>query len=1087
MADNNSQIPSFDDLVDDFDPQSAVAVPGAKMLAQKAYESQPVQNVITGEGLKDYNDMLTGAIAGDHDSKMALAQHNAGVAMGSLKMPEIESPFPQARVGGKIARDLTEMEPSATQAAKAQQDAELLHKQSLIDAMMKRKQAPEVPSIKESPLVSKAKPVATKVLPNYGNVTNDISQAGNPSYGKVTWDKGPEQSIGKVVQVPSSQSSTGKVTNIPLESPNVGKITQVPDAEPNYGNVNVEEGPEVKPNYGKVIQKPYAQGGTVRVQQPASLAGDLDPWFAEGGVAGEQSFDSLQSDPKSQPIVDNQAQNQTTPQSFDSLQDDSDKYGTLEQQGKAALEGLGQGLVGPIAPAIERGLGIKPEDIRGRAEENPGLHYGSEILGLTGPALVTGGASAAARFTQAGALKAIGEGIGFKAGDTLASRIGTSAAQAAIDNMLIAGSDETSKLVLQDPDQSAQTALVNIGLSGLIGGGVGAAFGSVSPLWKATQESKAGQVISDFKARVNEHIANPNPVEALKTELTDHYKGTTDLADEVYGPTGLKAQDIAKAVPKYSPKMTEQAQEIIDKVGSHVQKMKDNPSSYPARLTTKLENDLDTYVSKVIAEDATPAERFNAAQDLKQQLQGYSKFDKFVKPVDEAYDFVTSAKELARDLREKLEDPKVWGKAADRQVAINKAFVKYLPALKDFESKFTTEIGGERVVDPTKVNTYINQLGKPNAEIKQQMLKNFLDQSEKYKQVIAETHANLGIDNPIPPSSLNFAKSTLKEKTLGSRIADAFIEKGLTSAGGKAIGGGLGGAAGSLIGHPVLGTIAGGHALGPFFSSVLPSLTKSVLGGETSAEGFKVAADYVGQVNKGNKLLNNAAKGVFNSSVEVLPSSYRPSNEDLSKLDRKVAALRTDVAPMLKENALQHYLPGHDQSVTASAANAVSYLNSIRASTDKVGALDNAPVPSSTEKATYKQALTIAQQPLVLLDKIKEGTITANDIQHLQMMYPSLYQGMQQKLTNEMTDALHEGKTIPYKTRIGLSMFMAQPLDSTMSPAAITAAQPTPQGPPPQAQRGQSKGRPSSPALQKLPDMYKTGNQSRIQRQQLRK
>lgn len=808
--------------------------------------------------------------------------------------------------------------------------------------------------------------------------------------------------------------------------------------------------------------------------------------------------------PQSQPQVDNQVENQTSPVENNPLDSPevenylapelkAEKYGSYGQQAKAGLEGIGQGLIGPAAPALEQALGVKAEDIRNRAEVNPGEHFAGEVAGLVGPTLLTGGASALESLTQAGALKAAGKLAEKLGGDTLASKIGASAAKSAIEGMMITGSDEASKMILQDPNQSATTALTSIGLSGLLGGAGGAFLGAISPAFEAANGSMLGQTVADFKASINDRLADQNPVQSVTNELQGHYDSITSAADEVYGPKVLKTQEIAKLVPELNPNMMEQAQTISDSVGAEVKKMVNNQSAFPSRLTQKLQTDLDTYQAAVSSPEATSGSMFNAAQDLKQQLQSYAKFDKFVKPVDEAYDFVNSSKRLAREVRQHLEDPTVWGEAAERQQAINSAFMKYLPALQDFEKKFTSKIadpengGFIQKVDPGKVNTYINQLGKPNAEIKQSMLVNFLKQSDEYKQVIGETHANLGIENPIPASPLNATMNTLKQKTLGSRIGDAFIDKCLASVGGKTVGASVGAAAGRLLGHPGLGAIVGGHTLGPFFSSVLPAIAKAVVGGKVSVPGFKVAADYAAQVYKGNELLTNAAKSIFRRGIQTIPLSQEPSDQDISKLDDKLKTLQVNAEPMLENNSpLQHYLPDHDMAITASAANAASYLNSIRASTDKQSPLDSQPVLSNQQKADYKNALIIAQQPLTIFQKIKDGTITHNDITHLQNMYPTLYSTMNQKIMNQMIDKVHDQEQIPYKTRIGLSMFMAQPLDSTMVPSSIVSAQPMQamgQNKQPMPQQ-KSKGSPSSPALQKLPTSYQTPSQSRISRQQ---
>jgi hypothetical protein len=77
-----------------------------------------------------------------------------------------------------------------------------------------------------------------------------------------------------------------------------------------------------------------------------------------------------------------------------------------------------------------------------------------------------------------------------------------------------------------------------------------------------------------------------------------------------------------------------------------------------------------------------------------------------------------------------------------------------------------------------------------------------------------------------------------------------------------------------------------------------------------------------------------------------------------------------------------------------------------------------------------------------------------------------------------MTDFMNKDGVVPYKTRIGLSMFLAQPLDSTMSPMSIMAAQPIPKQPP-MPQQGKTKGSKSSPALQKMSQGYATPGQAR--------
>ncbi len=720
------------------------------------------------------------------------------------------------------------------------------------------------------------------------------------------------------------------------------------------------------PKEAKSGKLSYAMGGLA----------DEESYFAEGGDAqlpgfvSDEQMSQLESQSGQQPgfISDEQMSH---------LQSDEDRqqeqYGTPGQQLKAGLEGAAQGLVGPIAPLAEQALGVKPEDIRGRAEANPYTHYASEAAGLIGPALLTGGASGAARITQAGALEALGKVL--PEATTLAGRIGMSAAKGAIDNMLISGSDEVSKMILQDPNQSVQTALTDIGLSAALGGGISGLASGISPLWKATVGDKTSKMIQDFKGRINEHLMNPEPVNAVKYELGEYY-------------------DQAKSLSNIS----------------------------------------------TLYDQAAEAENVPAMRSLMKS-----------------------------------------------QGKIEEAFKAYQPALKAFESKFTTlGAAGERVIDPGKINTYMNQIGKPNAEIKQSILRNFLDASEKYKKVINGEYSGLEQNAPMLNTPMNSTLSTLGERTTGGKLADAFISKGLTHEGSKSLGAAFGAGVGGILGGhsgATLGAILGSHSLGPFFNSVLPGIANKLVNTAANSTGFKAVLDHGMAVAKGDMLISKAAKNLFKVGSAVLTESQVPSHKDLEKLNRKLATIQTDPDKLYQSRTtdLSHYLPDHSSAADLTISNAVSQLNSMRPDRSRMAPLDSKPVLSNTQKADFTNALTIAQQPLVVMDKIKKGTITAKDVMLIQSLYPSLYNGLKQKITNEMILHVNKGEIVPYKTRVGLSMFMAQPLDSTMSPLSIQAAQLQPamqKQAAAQAPEGKG-GTKSSPALQKMGKMYQTPGQAK--------
>lgn len=747
------------------------------------------------------------------------------------------------------------------------------------------------------------------------------------------------------------------------------------------------------------------------------------------------------------------------------------KYGSTGQQLLTGIEGAAESATFGASTAAERALGVKPEDIRARREVNPGSHTIGSVAGLAGSMFL--GTGEGKILSEAGEAAAKGLGL---AGETAIGKIGKSAAQVAVESGLMQSGDEISKMISQDPNQSIETAATNIGLSTLLGAPLGGATGGIGALFDAKMSGKAGQFIEDLRGRLKYHLDNPNPNEMIQEELQNFYNSTREAADEVYGAKGLKAQEIQKLMPeKLNDKIIQKSADLGDKVQADADMMIQKPHRYSDRLSQQLLEDVQNYKA-ALSESNNPSDYFNAMQELKQKLQDYSKFDKFIKPSDEAYGFVQKVKSLAYDARTSLEDESVWGKAAERQQSINKAFKEFLPTLKDFEKKFTSTVNEERVIDPGKINTYVNQLGKPNAELKQEMLGNFLKAAEKYRGVIEESHANLGLESPIAPSGLSASKSSLEQLSPGAKTADAMVRRGLARLGGEGIGAGIGAAGGSLLGHGFLGAIIGEHALGPFFSSILPSLIKPLLEKDTNPSAFKAAVNYGLSVVKGETLINKASKNLFKSGVDIIPRTLIPSEKERAKLSKTLANLKQDETPLFDSGGhVPHYLPDHGTAAGQFTAKATTYLNSLKPSEDKKAPLDSDVVLSDAQKSAYDNALDIAQQPLIILDQVKNGTITLQSMQVLNSVYPSLMAKLQQKVMSEMVNHMAKGENIPYKMRMGLSLFLSEPLDSTMTPQAIQMTQSSFSMPEPN--QTQVRAKHSMTALNKLSSSYLTAGQ----------
>lgn len=240
-----------------------------------------------------------------------------------------------------------------------------------------------------------------------------------------------------------------------------------------------------------------------------------------------------------------------------------------------------------------------------------------------------------------------------------------------------------------------------------------------------------------------------------------------------------------------------------------------------------------------------------------------------------------------------------------------------------------------------------------------------------------------------------------------------------------------------------------------------------------NASAFKAAVDIIGKTIRGNDLAENAAKAVFEDGGKVIPDSKLPTEAMRDKLDAKLTKFQKDQSDLANPGSdVAHYLPQHATAIAETSTRAVNYLNTLKPSAQRLSPLDPPLEPSDIQKDRYNSALDIANQPLSVLQHIKDGTLTVTQVQDIQAMYPKLYTNLVQKLTNHMNNQLADKEPVSYETRIGLSLFLGHPMDSTLTPEAIQAAQPVPAAPPAQGQATSPKK--STSKLGKLPNDYMT-------------
>jgi hypothetical protein len=392
--------------------------------------------------------------------------------------------------------------------------------------------------------------------------------------------------------------------------------------------------------------------------------------------------------------------------------------------------------------------------------------------------------------------------------------------------------------------------------------------------------------------------------------------------------------------------------------------------------------------------------------------------------------------------------PADLGAAAEKEIADRKIEMEVLeglnpePGVNNIASKLSSRKRalGEGPFIPT-YDEPIKNLFRPGAPLfDKERVKTFLDSTQK----AADKTAKIAIENEAEPpmeSILNptpvLNSQTGRSPTPGQQLARWAFKKGadtLANAAGEAAAGTLGGIAGSLIGHPIIGALASEKILSPAFSALAKPFAEKAV----NSEAMRASLDYVANAVKGDMVLSKAVKDFF-STGEIIPKFLLPTEASRDKLEKSLAASENTDHILNVGGNVGHYLPDHGSAAAALAAQATNYFSNLKPKQVPLSPFDADPPIDKAAQTNYNRALDIAQQPLLVLKLAKEGTLLPGDVQTLQTLYSGLHSSMVQKINNELIEQKSQKNAIPYHERVSLSMLTGSTLDSTLTPSSMQA------------------------------------------------
>jgi hypothetical protein len=825
----------------------------------------------------------------------------------------------------------------------------------------------------------------------------------------------------------------------------------------------------------------------------------------------------------------------------------TEKYESTKQQTGTLIEsGLRAATLG-ASTAIESGLSkipgleeLSPEAQSARREVNPGTSTVGEIGGL----LATSGFGAGAIMENIGA-----KAISGLAPTTAIGKIGTAAAKAAVENLVYQTGDETAKYFMNEP-QSAESVISNLGLSAVLGGALGAGFGTTKELWSATAGKKVQQILDatehttagaegiplspelmgalnpEGKAAAQDlMISKPEvlgpQIEKLKSDISNSaMENLGKSSSDIEGLANIsKADQGAEIQNKLVDNLKQKVDPISEKYNKFTEKFKsielgeadkaaiqdkiseaainEGWAQFPKSEANKIVqetlenlqhqkniNDLNNYVRNLKSENPFGSQGYQTAKKIGNLIEDLRdaaveshigiESPELLSAFKQTKSEYAQVKGLMSDLNDALRSGKQYGvESFSKNIAemspedvVRRLSTKGDVKLQNLLSEHFPEV--LQSVNNQELNNILKQsLNKSKDGIDINKLSNLLKDVDKLNPELRDALINKGAQDNIHKLAELHNQIPTSKNPSGSAKAFLDLMGPMKTAAAIAVGGVHGGLA-------LLGNLFAKAGLDAVKLAHLKFLGAGV---STDAVAFKHMVEFASAVTKGESSLANGVKNIFSKGTAIATTL---SNAERDKLDTHLQQLREHPEKMLSLGGkLGHYMPDHAIAMSSSVSNITNYLQALKPNTVPKNPLDPKPVISTEAKAEYNRALDIANNPMVVLDKMAKGIMSSKDVIHLRNMYPSLYNRIGSKLTEEVTDRLHKELPITHQQKQMMSLFLGQPMDSTLTTPVLQSIQMgfAAQNNPPQQMPHSMK------SLDKLPAMYQTPLQARASRQ----
>ena len=408
------------------------------------------------------------------------------------------------------------------------------------------------------------------------------------------------------------------------------------------------------------------------------------------------------------------------------------------------------------------------------------------------------------------------------------------------------------------------------------------------------------------------------------------------------------------------------------------------------------------------------------------------------------------------DLAKMLESEPLWGpQVARQQRALNQLYKRHKEGENLFQQQLMAKLGRDRYIpDPQKIRNYLND-PQAGANLRRNLAyKDFVGEQREAAKILRDYYEGGGQMAQILDHSADEMDKLFGdlEGKLGLRNQlDDWMEAAQQGQLSRAMVGGLSPVIAGAVAGGLPGAVAGAAfrvgaeaMLNPVrWHLGLANVNRLRLAAEAhirdAARAIVIKAPRAGRVWPGlRRALTPSAMTVLRTSGEERQRAVEAKIAEYHDYSSHPEAVRERVIAAVGPAA--DVTPGVMNALALRLVEAASYMVSVAPRTAAGATLfGEAPRLSDVEIDKFARQMAVAEDPLVVLDRMREGTLTVDETRALRGMYPDLYRRIQASILDYIgKEGLGD---VPFARRMQVGILFDMPTDPSLLPANMVRYQ----------------------------------------------